>query len=442
VHHARRLGALAIAVALLQLLPVTTQAQEAYRRWQILRTIRQEKFDQILPGAMRDAGIDMWIVAIKEGNFGPLWEDLGRGYWGGTAYFVFTDKGKGRVERAVFGPDDREYTRLGAYDLINPPQGLAAFVKERDPKRIGVDMSDEVGPADDLTHTLYAELSKAIGPTYAARLVSAEKVVANFQTRRTASEIVAFGEVCELARRTVERALSNEVITPGKTTLDDVAWWMEDEVMKHGASVEFDHPSVTILRPDGTRETSTDAIITRGSVVYVDWGVHMLNFGNDMKRFAYVLKEGETTVPAGVQHAFDEALKIREIVRGGIRPGKTGSALLEDLHGRVRAAGYEVMKLENFRKPGPGPKTEVIIGCHATGNTGHGSGAGIVNWQPVRSSWTIEPNTFLSIEFFSYTAVPEWGGRKLQIALEDDALVTDQGPAWLVPPASRVLVIG
>ena len=53
-------------------------SQEARRRWEMERQIRLDKFEQVLPGAMRDAGIDLWIVAMRENAPDPLWNDLGR----------------------------------------------------------------------------------------------------------------------------------------------------------------------------------------------------------------------------------------------------------------------------------------------------------------------------------------------------------------------------
>src|SRR5262245_14059717 len=82
--------------------PATTPG-EARRRWERLCRIRRDKFDRILPGAMRDTGIDMWIVMQKEGHYDPLYEDLGRGYPGRVAFYVFTDRGTGRIERAALG---------------------------------------------------------------------------------------------------------------------------------------------------------------------------------------------------------------------------------------------------------------------------------------------------------------------------------------------------
>ncbi|MFQ5722711.1 MAG: hypothetical protein ACE5GI_09495, partial [Candidatus Aminicenantales bacterium] len=52
-------------------------AQKSKQRYEILRLIRQEKFDLILPGAMRDNKVDMWIHVVESGKKDPLALDLG-----------------------------------------------------------------------------------------------------------------------------------------------------------------------------------------------------------------------------------------------------------------------------------------------------------------------------------------------------------------------------
>jgi hypothetical protein len=84
----------------LALAPAAT-AQESRRRWEMQRQIRLDKFEQVLPQAMRAHGIDMWIVMAKENHYDPLWEDLGRGYFSSLGYYVFTDRGGERIERAA-----------------------------------------------------------------------------------------------------------------------------------------------------------------------------------------------------------------------------------------------------------------------------------------------------------------------------------------------------
>ncbi|MEZ5292518.1 MAG: hypothetical protein R2745_15660, partial [Vicinamibacterales bacterium] len=222
----KAIGAIVAGVALVVVASAPAGAQEARRRWEMQRQIRLDKFEQILPAAMKAAGIDMWLVAVKENHRDPLWEDLGRGYVSGVGYYVFFLRGD-RVERLALGPEGYLIEESGAYDAFLPASKLTEVVRERDPKRIGVNMSEELGPADGLTVTMRDHLVKTLGAPYASRLVSAERLVSEFRSRRVASEIVAFGEASGIAVGLAERALSNEVVTPGKTTLEDVAWWLQ-----------------------------------------------------------------------------------------------------------------------------------------------------------------------------------------------------------------------
>ena len=57
---------LAALAALALLTTPRADAQEARRRWEMQRQIRLDKFEQVLPVAMKSTGIDMWIVAVKE----------------------------------------------------------------------------------------------------------------------------------------------------------------------------------------------------------------------------------------------------------------------------------------------------------------------------------------------------------------------------------------
>jgi hypothetical protein len=151
--------------------------------------------------------------------------------------------------------------------------------------------------------------------------VSAEKLVADFRSHRVAAEIVAFGEAANIAIQLTERALSNEVITPGKTTLEEVAWWMQDRLLDRALGSEFDMPSVYVTGPTGIVATSNSRIIQPGDVMMIDWGVQLMNFGTDVKRVAYVLKPGETAPPASIQNAFDKALTVRDVVKKAITVG-------------------------------------------------------------------------------------------------------------------------
>lgn len=428
---------LAPLLALL-LVASSVDAQEARRRWEMQRQIRLDKFEQILPGAMRGQRIDMWIVAVKENHYDPLWEDLGRGYISGIGYYVFTDRGGERIERAALGPSGYLIERSGAYDIVGAASTVAAFVKERDPKRIGVNMSDEIGPADGLSHTMYQHLVKTLGEPYAGRLVSAERLVSEFRSRRVAAEIVAFGEAAGIAIQLAERALSSEVIVVGKTTLEDVAWWMQDRLLERGLGSEFDMPSVYVTGPSGIVATSSPRIIQPGDVMMIDWGVQLMNFGTDVKRVAYVLKPGELAPPASIQSAFDKAVAVRDVFKKVIKPGVRADETMTRMNDALRAAGYGVIE---FNKPNADDKTDVVFGFHPVGNTGHDIGPSLTTWQPLQSTFTLHTQHTFAFEYFAYVPIAEWGGKKLRVPIEDDAILMEHGIQFLHPANYRLLVI-
>ncbi len=419
---------------LISLLP----AQEVRRRWETMNQIRRDKFDLILPEVMRANQIDMWITMVKEGLPDPLVPDLGEGYVGSIGYYIFTDRGADRIERVALGISGYLLEQGGAYDSVTSDFDLQEFVGERNPRRIGINTSHHIGAADGLSHSGFEHLTRELGD-YADRLVSAEKLVSDFRSRRVASEIAVFTRAGELSKRIAEQAFSNQVITPGITTLEDVAWWMKDQLFQENLGSSFGMPSVYVTGPEGIAAVSTDRIIRRGDLLMIDWGVGLMNFHTDMKRIAYVLKGGEDRPPAGIVQAFEKGLAARKVVRQTIRSGVTAAQALEEVNRALRQAGFAIM--ENFNQPSQDNSTEVIVGCHSVGNLGHGIGPSIAWFNPRRLTFEIRPTNLLSIELFAYTAAPEWGGKKVRIPLEDDAIVTERGIEWLYPINQRILLI-
>ena len=189
--------------------------------------------------------------------------------------------------------------------------------------------------------TMLAHLKKTIWEPYASRLVSAEKLVSEFRSRRVASEIVVFW-----ARQQVFPPSSwpsvpcpNEVIAVGKTTLEDVAWWLQDRLLEKGLGSEFDMPSIYVTGPNGIVATSTNRIIQPGDVMNDRLGVQRSNFGTDVKRVAYVLKPGETAAPKSIQQAFDKALSVRDVLKKAIKPGVRADETMKDMDVALEARG-------------------------------------------------------------------------------------------------------
>jgi len=426
-------------ITLFTLFPSSAGAQEARRRWDRMAEMRRDKFDLVLPEAMRENGIDMWITVRREGLDDPLTPDLGGGYVNPIGYYVFTDRGGDRIERTALGISGHLLEENGAYDLVTSSFDLREFVAERDPRRIGVNMAENIGAADGLSHTSFKNLVETLGEPYASRLVSAEKLISDFRSRRVTSEIAGFAEAGEISRTIAERALSNNVITPGVTSLEDVAWWMMDRLLEQGLGSSFGFPSVYITGPDGIEASSNDRIIRGGDLMMIDWGVCHLNFCTDVKRVAYVLGEGETEAMPSIRIAFDRAMEARAVSRRAIRPGITAQANMELVRVALEGAGFVPIP---FNEPTDGPTTDVTYQQHhSVGNLGHGIGPSIAFWNPLRVTFEVRPSNILSVELFAYTAIPEWGGAKARIPLEDDALMTERGLEWLYPANNRLLVI-
>lgn len=412
-------------------------SQEARARWERMCQIRAEKFDLIMPTAMQENDLDMWIVVMREGNLDPLWEALGRGYVTGWAYYIFTQQ-ENRVERAVLGVGGYRIEECGVYDYFGGADELADYVSARNPERIGINMADSIGGADGLSHTSYLHLRETLG-TYGNRLVSAERFVSDFRATRTAIEIATFAEAGEISREIAERAFSNEVITPGVTTLEDVAWWMSDQQLERGLESSFDMPSVYLTGPEGIVATSTDRVIQRGDLLMLDWGVGYLDFYTDMKRIAYVLHEDETEAPDGIQFAFDQALKVRDIMKASIKPAATAQIALDITLDAITAGGFNQIA---FNQPSADiTVTDVVIGPHSVGNWGHGIGPSLAFFNPEQLTYELRPSTLISVELFAYTANPDWDNAKIRIPLEDNAVVSERGVEWLYPANSRILIV-
>jgi len=198
-------------------------------------------------------------------------------------------------------------------------------------------------------------------------------------------------------------------------------------------------PSVYITGPDGIESTSNDRIIRRGDLLMIDWGIGFLNMYTDMKRIAYVLRPGEADAPPSFQRAFDKGREARTIITNTIRSGIAAAQAEQEVYDALTNAGFARI---GFNEPTSNPEvTDVVIGSHSVGNSGHGIGPSIAFFNPVRIEYTLRPTNLLSIELFAYTAVPEWNNKKVRIPLEDDAVLTTRGIEWLYPVNNRILLI-
>jgi len=422
----------------------SAEPDDVRSRWESSCMIRHDKFDYVLPGAMRRNDIDMWIVTDRGRGTQPMTRDFGISTVNGQSFFIFIDRGGDRIERIQLGRENDLAAECGAYDRFGGFEELRSIVEERDPQTIGLNYlaipyrAEGLHVADGLTHTDFKFLTSELGEKYAARFTSAQHLIADFRGERVAGEIVEFAKVGDLTRRLLERALSNEVITPGKTTHNDVARWLEQKLHDHDLQRGW-FPTVYTHLPDGSEIGGTERVIQRGDVLQIDWGTGRNHFSTDIKRYAYVLREGETEPPAGVLNTFAESKKVQEIIRKHVRSGRTGREQLDELKQIIRDAGYVYTELEVAAQDAPG--IEVNVGMHGAGNIGHEMAASLFEIYPERTKYVVRPNSIISLEYIVFMPAEEWDGNKIPINVEENALITERGIEWLHPPQSRVLVI-
>jgi len=403
------------------------------------RMLRQ-RLDDLLPRLMRESGIDMWLVINREYAEDPVYLTLvpepvfaARR----TTILMFHDRGDVTDDGAVDGTLDStrvERATVSRYplgdlyravweggDLDEQWRRLAELIRERDPETIGVNTSRHWPVADGLTASLRDRLSEALGPELDSRVTSAEKLAIRWLETRGALELEIYPHIVALARGVVSEVFSSRVITPGITTTADVAWAIRQRFADLDLQAWF-MPSVNTQRPgvlcDPTNPfCGTSGIIQRGDVIHTDVGVCYLRLCTDTQEMGYILRLGESEVPAGLVQALAIGNRWQDLLTSSFSAGKTGNQILADTRAKSKA--------------------EDILGSvytHPLGFFGHAPGPTIGMWDnqgptPVRGDWKIYPDTAYAIEGNVIVQVPEWDDHWVRIKLEQDAVFTGDGQA-------------
>lgn len=378
----------------------------------------EKRFTTVLPLLMERTGIDMWIIVSREYNDDPVFRSMAPL----TTYssrrrtiLVFYNPGGGKpVERYSIGRFDLErlFTLVPTHNDAQW-EGLRKLVEEKNPKVIGINESEHWNHADGLTANEKRLLTAALGPRLAARMKSAEMLAVGWLEHKMPEELEAYRHVMKVAHMVIREAFSNNVITPGKTTTDDLVWWMRQRVVEMGLGKWF-QPSITIWR-EGGNLTTMQGVIQPGDMLHTDFGIVYLGFSTDTQHNAYVLKPGETDAPQGLKDGLKAANRLQDLTMQYAKLGRTGNEALRDA-------------LMQARKEGLVPS----IYCHAVGYHGHAAGPpiGMTDYQegvPVRGDYQFLPNTWHSIELNVTFPVKEWGGLAVRFALEEDAALMPDG---------------
>lgn len=450
---------------------------------EILRLMRNDKLDLILPGAMRDNNVDMWIHVTRQGDPDPMAQQFGSTY----GYLVFTDLGD-KIERAVFGGagavekiDVRGSAAiaraLSSYDLgYRHSEGYGDevydefrdFVAERDPKTIAVNTSEWLAVADGISHSAFTKLIKILGPEYSARIVSAENVITDFVVRRTLREVTAQANTLEISRQIVAEALTR--IEPGETTIREITWWAMEEAFSRGLGGyrTWSPGGIRLYYSENSPPTTEpnsrwwivhgDYVFQRGDFFAFNVGVRYMGFGTDTKTHAYILREGERGAPESIQHAYDQAIKGQWIMRDHIKVGMTGGEALDAVVAAMEKAGYVYTPFRNSsvgaanqdasdedyviiqRALAKTDKSGFYVDHHSFGNTGI-VGPSLSSFRGDVHHLVIQENHILAYEYAVHTNLPERPGFPMSINISNPQIVTGKGVEFVQPPNEQIVLI-
>ena len=215
------------AAAELPVILTLRQQSTVYNDWLKLR------LERILPELMRQEGFDMWLVICRENNEDPVFPSLvpfTNLYASRTSMLVFFDKGAEGVERLTVSRSNigSLYKSVWEPEKVDQWVRLAQIIKERNPKRIGINRSDTFNYGDGISASLEKKLLASLPADLASRVESAERLAVRWLERRSPDELEVYPQIVAIAHRIIAEAFSRAVIQPGITTTDDVVWWMRE----------------------------------------------------------------------------------------------------------------------------------------------------------------------------------------------------------------------
>ncbi|MEP6493157.1 MAG: M24 family metallopeptidase [bacterium] len=447
----RHLASFLVLAASIATSPIGAQQFETYRpfgdlRWQATEQQRwlDQRMKTVLPALMKKHGVEMWVVPMREYNEDPVFSSI----VSPTTFaarrrtiYVFYDpcasiRGDCATpfERLALGGTSQGgvFTAIRSTKAPSGPAGgsvqaqaelwgdeqwqvLKAEIEKRNPKMIAVDVSTVFAFSDGLSTGEMEGMRKALGPKWTARFKHADDLALDLIATRLPEETERYRTLQQVVWGIIDTAFSNVVVKPGVTHTEDVVWWMRQKVNDLGLGTWF-HPSVEVQRKGVTDAALGDnPIIQKGDVLHCDFGITALRLNTDTQHMGYVLRDGETDVPAGLKVALVNSNRLQDIVMGEIKPGRTGNEILASSRAKAAAAGIEG-----------------TVYTHPIGMNGHGAGPLIGLWDyqdgvPGRGDAKVIPNMWFSIELQATTKVPEWNNEPVHSAQEEDAVVGPDG---------------
>lgn len=399
--------------------------------------IRKKRINQLLPTALKNAGVDVWLVLCRENYNDPIATHVGGENASGTAAFLFFNDESG-FHSLVFSPEG-EATALDDLDIHEKvervPRGESAvakaveFIKSKGFQKVAINSSASNEMADGITHSQYQELAGLMGADE-KKLISSDELVYEWLSIKLPEEVEILTKAAQLASDFQHEAYA--MIGPGKTTDADVAKFLKAKMAEYGVTDAWhpdQNPNVN-SGPDRGHSHATDKVIMPGDVIQTDFGVKLYGIWvSDIQRFAYVLKDGETAAPADIQQYWENGKAGSRAALGAMKPGVKGEDVDRAQRDLMDAAGSLYVPWSTGHPVG--------YVAHDVGpNLG---GSRLPQPRPAAQKLLKEGMVF-AFDGFHCWKQPD--GTEKTISVEEMAVVTANGARYLITPQEDLILVG
>jgi Xaa-Pro aminopeptidase len=399
--------------------------------------IRKKRINQLLPEALKNANVASWLVICRENYNDPIATHVGGENASGTAAFLFYADETG-FHSLAFSPEGeaKALEDLAIHEKVERiPRGESAvvkavsFIREKGFPTVAINSSASNEMADGLTHSQYEELIALMG-TDKSKLVSSEDLVYEWLSIKLPEEVEILKKAAQLASDFQEEAYAS--IIPGKTTDADVAKFLKAKMAEYGVTDAWhpdQNPNVN-SGPDRGHSHATDKVIQPGDVIQTDFGVKLYGIWvSDIQRFAYVLKEGETSAPKDIQTYWENGKAGSRIALAAMKPGVKG----ED----VDRAQRDLMDANGSLYVPWSTGHPVGYVAHDVGpNLG---GARIPTPRPAAQKLLKKGMVFA---FDGFHCWKQADGTEKTISVEEMAVVNESGATYLISPQEDLILVG
>jgi Xaa-Pro aminopeptidase len=391
--------------------------------------ILKEKIIQAVD-ILKEKDIDMWLTFVRESSVSrdPAMEMIvgANTTWPGA--FIINKDGEavaivGSMEEGIFQKTGL-FTKVISY-LKSIREPLAEYIQKKNPAKIAINYSKNAVLADGITYGMYQVLIDYLGNTdFVKRFISSEEIISALRGRKSPSELALMKEAVKETLKIFDAV--TKYMKPGMTEIE-VANYVKKLYTDKGyeAGWEEDHCPAVFAgpNPNGPHEGPSDKVLTKGTIVNMDFGIKYKGYCSDLQRTWYILNDGETKAPAPVQKGFEVIRDSIQKVADAVKPGVKGVDMDTIARSFITQNGY--------------PEYPHGLG-HQVGKTVHDGVAGMF------PAWERYGNApFMELEEAQiFTIEPRLPVEGYGVAtIEEEVYITKNGCEFISPPQKELILV-